>query len=220
MQILTCPGCGRNWKITQQAKHHRCPNCKAVINGEQPIKRPPQPPRQPVQVPMARPVESSLSPPPSPTPPAQSQEPVTKASNPDEILYADESYQSIAVTRSRIIIGNSMYPVRNVTSVRTSKTKDTNGGMVLIIVGIMFSLVGLSILMSDDPSGASAGIAAIVAGMSTGGFGIYSLASVTPDYHIFLASASGEKKAWGTKNADKANRLMRAINDAIATYKD
>ena len=109
----------------------------------------------------------------------------------EEIVYEDNN---VKVTTSRIIIGNTTYALRNVTSVKRTYTEADSGcaGWMIGIGSIM--IVGLIVAVINEGlagfDGASIVFTILMFGLVAGG--VYWQQSLRDSYHVSISSSSGE----------------------------
>lgn len=114
--------------------------------------------------------------------------------------------QGIRVTSARLIIGDSVYAMTNITSVKRAVTKPKRTGPLFSIgIGIVFML---GTLASGDTGG-------VVFGMILIALGIIWWLLQKPTYHLRVASASGEADALSNKDEKQIMPVVQAINEAM-----
>jgi len=97
----------------------------------------------------------------------------------------------IKVTSARVIFGGQTFALAGVTSVRGMEVKpDRKGPIILMILGIFCFLITTII-------------------------GIIWWFMQKPDYVVMFASASGESRAYTSKDSKLVADIVAAINDAI-----
>ena len=131
----------------------------------------------------------------------------------EEVIYSDSS---VSISTSRIVIGATTYALRNITSVKMSFTPAKSGcAIALIVLGALFLLGGLA--------GAGNGAGSVITGLLVGGIiagaGVLWMRSNKTDYHVMIASSSGEAKAMTSKDKAQIETIVGAINDAIIKYR-
>jgi hypothetical protein len=130
----------------------------------------------------------------------------------EETVFSDNN---VNITTTRIIISGTTYALRNITSVKMATTPAKKGcAIVLLIVGILALLGSFGTFSSDPGSGFVALLfaAAILAGA------IFWLRSCKPEYHVAIASSSGEAHALTSKDRSYIEKVVGSINDAITRY--
>ncbi len=139
------------------------------------------------------------------TPPADSR--------PEETLYSDNQ---VTVTTTRVIIGNTTYALRNITSVKPIATSPSMGcAITLLLGGVLVLFIAMATFQSSIADGLVVGLigAAILAGA------IFWLRKLKPTYHVQIASASGEAKALSSPDNAYIQKIVASINDAIVKYR-
>jgi hypothetical protein len=133
--------------------------------------------------------------------------------NEDDILYRD-SY--VSVTSTRLIIGSTTYALRNITSVRMSVTPPNNTGAVLLmLLGILGGIIGGNIGFMQNTQ---YGVMCIVAAVVTVALSIIWMVKTKSDYHLGIASSSGEVNAL-TSTQEYIGTIVEKINEAIVRYR-
>jgi Family of unknown function (DUF6232) len=119
----------------------------------------------------------------------------------------------IYVSNTKVILYGTTYSTANITSVQKRFTPASKGCAYIFVaffaLGMLGSLGGLG---SSEPGAAVVSLlifAALVAA------GIYWLRSLKPNYHVVLASASGERQGLTSKDNDLVDRVIDAITSAI-----
>ena len=127
----------------------------------------------------------------------------------EETIYSDND---VSVSTSRIVVRGTTYALRNISSVRMTTTPARRGcAIVLIIAGaiLFFAIVG-----------AKNGVApAIILGGLTITAGVFWFRAAKDDYHVTIASNSGEVHAHTSKNQGYIRKIVDAVNDAIVRYR-
>ena len=118
---------------------------------------------------------------------------------------------NIQITSTRIIIGNTTYALRNISSVRTFvKTPSRSLDVLLIIIGVFLALIGLK--SSDSKT-------LLVFGIVLLGLGIFLFSSKKPLHMILLGTNSGEVEVLSNLNKDYIDSIEAKINEAIINYR-
>ena len=113
----------------------------------------------------------------------------------------------VMVSNSRVILGGTTYSLRNITSVRTSKSRPSYAGPTVLV---LLAAVCLFSAMGGDSTGALIfGIVALI-------LGVIWATQLKPIGNLIISSASGEVKALTSKDLTYVQKIARAINDAIA----
>lgn len=114
---------------------------------------------------------------------------------------------NIKITNLRAVFGEKTYSMSNITSVEKSKVEQTGCAIPgLIIAGIL-------LFMYSFADGINWML--LVVGLVMVGGGIYASRSEKPDYLVQFGSASGEIKAYKSKDQDEIKAIVEAINTAI-----
>ncbi|MGH7976491.1 MAG: DUF6232 family protein [Limisphaerales bacterium] len=140
-------------------------------------------------------------PPPLPAPPKE------------EKIYLDKV---VVVTTTRVIIGETTYALRNITSVSMTFTPPRVLGLILLLfVGIIIFFIGE--FLSYGGSSPTAVIAFVAAGIIVCGT-IFEMCRSKSTYHVCLASAAGEVHALSSKNRTYIEQVVLSLNEAIAKH--
>ena len=127
----------------------------------------------------------------------------------EETLYSDGT---VSVTPARVVIGTTTYAVRNITSVKTTMTPPARGCATLVLaMGIIALLISLGVMGESI----SAGIVVLIIAASVIVGAIYWRRSCKPQYHVTIASASGEAHALASKDKAYIDTIVASINAAI-----
>lgn len=131
----------------------------------------------------------------------------------EETLHADDN---VCVTTTRVIIHGTTYALRNITSVRMTFTPPKTGcAIALLILGILFVPGALANISRD----AAAGIPSlIIAGAIISGAILWKR-SLKADYHVAIASSSGETNILTSTDSAYIEYIVNSINDAIVRYR-
>jgi hypothetical protein len=108
----------------------------------------------------------------------------------------------VVVTQARFIHGSQTFAMSNVTSVLSTKTDPSKGGAILLIV------LGIVLIAAHQA-------ATIVIGLALAALGGWWLYSMKPTYNVVLRTASGESRAFSSKDRSLVERVVAAVNDAI-----
>ena len=107
----------------------------------------------------------------------------------------------VSVSNSRMMYGGQTYAMSDITSVKSfEKTPSRIVPIILIIVGLF---------------GLAAGKDGIIVALLLIGGGIAWLIAQKSDYSVLLTSASGEVKAYTSKDKDFVGKIINAVNEAI-----
>lgn len=137
----------------------------------------------------------------------------------EAILYSDPQ---LAVTSRRVVIGETTYSLRNITSV-TMKTTTPNGccpGCLIFFCGFVLCLAffDFSGFCEALSGGHWTGFAAFSLFVVFFVAGIAWFRSLKPSFHVTIASASGEVQALESAEKDYIQKIVTSINDAIANH--
>jgi hypothetical protein len=121
-----------------------------------------------------------------------------------------EYYRSnaILITSARAEIGERTFSMANVTAVSMGTIPANTGcAVVLLIVGGLTILGGLAAIGST--------VAPLILGILIAGAGWMWLKSLKPTFVVNLGSASGEARAYQSRNRDEVAEIVNAIKRAI-----
>jgi len=119
-------------------------------------------------------------------------------------FYSDNN--GVRVTSARLIIGSTTYAMLNITSVmRAEEHPSRVGPLVLVALGILFTLGGLS--------GTEYGAA--VFGVFTLAIGVVWWKAQKTKYHLRISSASGEANAVTDYDKQRLDSIIQGVNEAI-----
>jgi hypothetical protein len=182
-----------------------CPYCNDVIqvpqltvaiNAEQVSKT------------LSRPVKSPASPVFAEVPAAK---PVV-ASNGEATIYSD---RDVAVTTARVLCAGTTYANGNISSVRLGETHpNAIPTLVAIAIGLCVLITALARLEFN-----AAVVFLFVVGIAVIAFAVRHVHQLTPDYHLFISTSSGEVQAFTSKDRTQVERIVAAINEAIVRYR-
>ena len=107
----------------------------------------------------------------------------------------------VSVSNSRMMYGGQTYAMSGITSVKAFETKPSRKGpIILIAIGIL-ALAG----------GKNAIIGALI--FLAGGIAWW--VSQKSEFSVVLTSASGETRAYTSKDGPFVNKIVNAVNEAI-----
>ena len=116
-----------------------------------------------------------------------------------EQIFLDD--RGVSVSNSRMMYEGQTYAMSGITSVKSFEKKPSRvGPIILIVIGVLMLAAGKSAIF-----------AALL--FLAGGIAWWILAK--PDYSVLLTSASGEMKAYTSKDKDFVIKIVSAVNDAI-----
>jgi hypothetical protein len=117
----------------------------------------------------------------------------------EEQVFLNEG--GVSVSNSRMMYEGQTYAMSGITSVKTfEKTPSRKGPIVLIVIGLLMLAAGKS---------------ALVLGLLLLAGGIAWWVISKPDYSVLLTSASGEAKAYSSKDKEFVSKIVGAVNNAI-----
>jgi len=112
--------------------------------------------------------------------------------------------RDVSVSNSRMMHKGQTYAMSGITSVKSYEKKPSRKGpIILIIIGVLMLVDGL-----HEPALL---LGAII--FLAGGIAWWVLRKA--DYSVLLTSASGEMKAYTSKDKDFVIKIVNAVNDAI-----
>jgi hypothetical protein len=130
----------------------------------------------------------------------------------EEKIYFDNA---VAVTTTRVIVGETTYALRNMTSVSMTYTPPRIfGALLLLAFGGLLLLGGFVSIHTNAP--APIGVYLIGGAMVIGA--ILMMVTAKTSYHVIMSSASGEIHALTSKKKDYIERVVFSINEAIAKH--
>lgn len=119
-------------------------------------------------------------------------------------FYSDDG--GVRVTSARLIIGSTTYAMLNITSVMRAVEPPKRIGPLLFLIGGLF-IFGGGLSGSD--------LSAVVWGVLLLGIGVFWWWKQKPQYHLRIASASGEANAVTSPDKDRVDKIVQAVNEAI-----
>lgn len=121
----------------------------------------------------------------------------------EEIFLNEEG---VSVSNSRMMYGGQTYAMSGITSVKAFEMKPSRkGATILIIIGVLTFLTALD--SSSIPAG-FIGVALLIGGIAW-------WRMLKSDFSVVLMSASGEAKAYTSKDGDFVSKIVNAVNEAI-----
>ena len=135
-----------------------------------------------------------------------------KPSNGEETIYSDSD---VTVTTGRIICAGTTYELRNVTSARMGETHPNPIQTILAIaIGLCVLITALARLEFN-----AAVVFLFVIGIVLIAFAVRHVHQLTPDYHLFLSSSSGEVQAFTSKDRKQVEQIVAGVKGAIVRYR-
>lgn len=130
----------------------------------------------------------------------------------EQRIYFDDV---VAVTTTRVIVGETTYALRNITSVRMTYTpRKVLGAFLLLFFGLLLLLVGYMSIHTKTP--APIGIYVIGGAMVIAG--ILLMVTAKTSYHVKLSSAAGRFHALTSNSRAYIEKIVASINEAIVKY--
>ena len=117
----------------------------------------------------------------------------------EEKIFLNEN--NVSVSNARMMCEDQTYAMSGITSVKTYEKKPSKLWAVLMI------LIGIGSLSSGRDN--------LIVGVIFIAGGVAWIVRAKPDYSVVLRSASGEEKAYTSKDKDFVNKIVSALNDAI-----
>lgn len=142
------------------------------------------------------------------------------------------NHGEVAVTESRLRIGNTTYFINNITSVKTKETRklkkiytkmlQKNVAFFVGVVAVMIFLIGLFTNVPEmiEPFSFVTNSASLILG--TIAFILWYTSSKSKwvhEYHLVISSSAGEKDALTSENSEIIRDIAKAINQAKAGQK-
>lgn len=121
--------------------------------------------------------------------------------------------EGVTVTSARFIVPSQTYAMSGITSVKTSEDTPSKGGPIFCVGGGLFLFYAGSQSSSTDSLLAIfivLGIAAIIVAIAW-------LAFQETQHHLVLRTASGEARAFSSRDGALVARVARALNDSIVS---
>lgn len=110
---------------------------------------------------------------------------------------------NVSVTNARFRVGSNTYAMNGVTSVKRGQTDPNKGAPVVLgIIGLIVIFVATA--LSAKAFGVLMVIVAIIW-----------FKKLTPEYSVYLNSASGESQALSSKNQRYIDEVINALNESI-----
>lgn len=136
---------------------------------------------------------------------------MTDANSIEQEIFSDKN---IRVTTARIIIGNTTYALRNITSVATASTAPKKGGAHKLLffsaLGVIGGLTWFFIGSDSTPALIMAIVSAVLFAMA-----INWSKSLKPKYHLMISSSSQETDALSSCDKSYISDVVEKINNAI-----
>jgi hypothetical protein len=137
----------------------------------------------------------------------------TKLSDSEETIYSDSD---VTVTTSRVLCGRMTFKLKNVTVVKTGETHPSAIPTLLAIaIGLCVLVTALARLEFN-----AAVVFLFVGGIALIAFAVRHVHQLTPDYHLFISSSSGEVQAFTSKDRQQVERIVAGVNEALVRRQD
>ena len=117
-----------------------------------------------------------------------------------ETVFLDEA--GVTVTQARFVHGAQTFAMSNVTSVGSARTDPSRRGPIVLVV------LGVVLILAHQA-------ASIAFGVLLAGLGAWWYQSQKPTHVVLLRSASGESRAFSSKDKTQVDRIVAAVNSAI-----
>ncbi len=115
-------------------------------------------------------------------------------------MFLDEA--GVTVTQARFVHGAQTFAMSNVTSVGSARTDPSRRGPIVLVV------LGVVLILAHQA-------ASIAFGVLLAGLGAWWYQSQKPTHVVLLRSASGESRAFSSKDKTQVDRIVAAVNSAI-----
>jgi hypothetical protein len=107
------------------------------------------------------------------------------------------------------------YELRGITAAKMGDTPP-NAIPTLVAIGIgICGLVAALARLEINPAVAFL----FVVGIALIAFAVRHVHQLTPDYHLFISSSSGEALAYTSKDRQQIERIVAGVNEAIVRYR-
>jgi hypothetical protein len=116
----------------------------------------------------------------------------------------------VQVTSARFIASGQTYALRNITSVKAQRRGGVWGGGIFLFIAVSALAGSLASKSGEGTPGA------IIIGLCFGVIGAYWLWRNLTGRIIVVSTAAGEQPAFATQDRALAQRVLQALNDAIA----
>ena len=123
----------------------------------------------------------------------------------DEVIVFDGN--GVKITTARVVAGNETYALRNITSVRLERGGSWTWPIILIVIGA-------PMLLSAFGGGEVIG-GLLVVGLMLTAAGLWQGRKALGT-NIVIHCSGADRVAYRTGSAAAANRILQALNDAIA----
>lgn len=130
----------------------------------------------------------------------------------EETVYSDDT---VSVTTARVIISGTTYALHNITSVKMTFTPAKKGCAVTLLIVSIWGLLGAGGAFSKSV-GTGLGGLFLTGGIIAGA--IAWMCACKPDYHVAIASSSGEAHVLTSKDKGYIEKIVASINDAIVRH--
>ncbi len=131
----------------------------------------------------------------------------------EQTVYSD---RDVTVTTARVICGGTTYALRNITSVKMAHTPaNTNAAAAIMSLGAIMLSFGVSLLRGN----LGGTFLFLIIGIPLLVVGWRQRKQAKPDYHLAMASSSGEVQAFTSKDREQVTSIVAAVNEAIVRYR-
>ena len=133
-------------------------------------------------------------------------------SNGEDTIYSESD---VTVTTSRVLCAGMTYELRDITAVKMGETHpNAIPTLLAIAIGLCVLVTALARLDIN-----AAVVLLFVAGIALIAFAVRHVHQLTPDYHLFITSESGEVRAFTSKDKHQVERIVSGVNEAIVRYR-
>lgn len=126
----------------------------------------------------------------------------------ETVFYQDNQ---VTVTASRLVVGPTMYPTRNISSVTAEEVHTPPARGFSIFVGLLALLVGVFAAAGQSPT---AGVFAVV--MALGAVTDWRSKKAVHTYSIAIKFMNERKHAFSTSDRDLRDKILEAVHRAVA----
>jgi hypothetical protein len=103
------------------------------------------------------------------------------------------------------------YELRDITAVKMEETHpNAIPTLVAIVIGLCVLVTALARLEFN-----AAVLFLFVVGVALIAFAVKHIHQLTPDYHLFISSSSGEVQAFTSKDRQQVERIVASVNEAL-----
>jgi hypothetical protein len=132
--------------------------------------------------------------------------------NGEATIYSDSD---VTVTTARVLCAGTTYELRNINSVKMGETHpNAIPTLVAIVIGLCVLITALARLEFN-----AAVVFLFVVGIALVAFAVRHMHQLTPDYHLFISTASGDVHAFTSKDRRQVERIVAGVNEALVRYR-